>query len=660
MTHQLVFLPGGLLDYEALQPEHLEPICRQIHAANLTDLAQIVTELGQVPGWNDLVLAIERLDQRLEDAVHSLVPLANESEHWAEAVAACFDVLQDWQQRKHGTPGLLAAYQRIDKATLDTEQGAVLSRILRDFRLGGFQLGLGEQAQLRATNTAIAGLEQQFLANLGDARNAAARLLTDEAQLNGLSEPQRRRLRAKAQENGQEGWLVELDETTVEEILEWADDRALRASVYLAFRSLASSPEHGNTQVLQALLRLRHERARLLGLANAAEAALELKAARTTGEVETFIDGLIEENRPRLQADLQELQERADQLGMGALQPWDIAYLTRVIRDEAAAGLQLRDRFPLDTALTALQQHHERLFDVHIAPYATTAWHADVQVLEVREQGDVLGYIYLDLHERPGKLPWPQAYPMRQRHIDAEGTLTLPTIALSCCFAQGPDHSTSQLSHTDLCKLHHEFGHAMHQLLVTNRHRRLNRNMPTLLGPDSCEFVGMLFEQWCWSASALQDVTTLMADASPVPLDALHSWLASRRRLRGVAKAEELRLAWFDFIAHRKGNAFDDLQNLARQASEHVGLPAVFAQEQFAESFDYLVSGYEAGYYCYPWAQAHAIDAFTHFQAQGTDQREGARELMTNIALIGLSASFNAFAGRRLSLKAYGDWHNAA
>ncbi|MBC3452070.1 oligopeptidase A [Pseudomonas mosselii] len=664
MTHPFVFLHGRLLDYASLRPEQLEPAVRQIHDANLTALERIVADQAHVPGWNDLVLAIERLDQRLEDTFHSLVPLAYEGGDWADAVGACHGLLGEWKRRKHECPGLLQAYQRIDQATLDTEQRVVLSMLLRDFRLGGFQLEGAERAQLRATEAAITGLERQFMSNLRSARSAGARLLTDESQLSGLDGQQRQRLRDNAEEEELDGWLVDLGETTVEAILESADDRSLRAWVYRASRSLATDPEHDNAQVMQALLRLRHERAQLLGLANAAEVGLELKAARTTREVETFIDSLIEENRPRLQADLEELQERAGQLGMGTLEPWDIAYLTRQLRDDAVAGLHLRDRFPLDTALTALRELHERLFDIRMVPHAVAGWHADVQVLEVREQGSVLGYIYLDLHARPGKLSWPYCYPMRQRHVDADGALTLPTILLSCSFAHGTDGSTSHLGHSDLCKLHHEFGHALHQILVTHRHRRLNRTLPAILGPDSCEFVGILFEQWCWSAPALQGVTTLMADTAPVPLEALRRWLASRRRLRGVAEAEKLRRAWFDFVAHRDRDARLDLQDLARQASHLVGLPAAFVQERFAESFDYLVTGYEAGYYSYKWAQVHAIDVFTRFEAQGVDQREVARlmrrELMTKIALRGLSASFNAFVGRGLSLAAYRDWHQPA
>lgn len=663
MTDGLALLSTGLLDYASLRPEQLQPALEHLLDANLTALARIVTDHGQSPGWDDLVLAVERLDQRLEDHFHSLVPLVYEGEQWALAVDACNGLLLDWNRRKHEHPGLYEAYQRLDKAALDVEQRVVLSRIFRGFRLGGFQLGTTERTQLRETDAAIAALEQQFMANLNNARDGWSHLLSDEAQLSGLSDAHRQRLRKRASEAGLDGWWVDLGETTVELILERADDRALRELIYRASTTLATDrgrdQANDNVPVLRALLRLRHERARLLGLANAAEQGLELKAARTTLEVEAFLEGLIKGCRPRLQADLRILQARASQQGFTAIQPWDFAYLSRCIRDEATANLGVLDRFALEGALSVFWRRHERLFGIRLSPCAASAWHPDVRVLEVTEDDRLLGYIYLDLHERPGKLPWPYCYPMRQRHEDTDGTLTVPTALVSCCFGHGAD-----LSHTDLCKVFHECGHAMHQLLVNNRHRLLNRTVPSMLGPDGCEFVGMLTEQWCWSAPVLQEIIAATPQTIQVSQEQLRQWLSARRRLQAVTEARQLRLAWFDFIAHRDDAVRHDLRSLARRASEYVGLPESLAQDGFAESFDYLVTGYEAGYYSYKWAQAHAIDAFTRFEQDGVDQRAVAQDLRRKIIAKGglrdLSASFDAFVGRSVSFQAYQRWHEPA
>ena len=670
MNNSLAMLANGLLDYPSLQPEQLEPTFMSLRDANVAELEHLIAEHGQAPGWDTFVLAIDRLDLRLEDLFHSLVPLNYESEEWAVAIAACNQLLLDWTRHKHEHPALHEAYLRLDMAEMDEERRAVLKLILRDFRYAGHGLAGSEHNQLRITEQAIAGLEQQFMTNLIEARNAWVYLLADEARLAGLPTRERDRLATKARARGEPGWLVDLDESTVEVILAWADERALREMVYQASRRLASDlgedASQDNLPVLQALLRLRHERAQLLGLANAAELGLEVKDARTTAQVEGFIKELMEQNRQRLEEDLKALQVLADELGIDEVAPWDVAYLSRQLRTQGNEALEasLRERFPLDATLQGLWQLQERVLGIRIAPVSVAGWHPDVQVLEVSEGETPLGHIYLDAYERPGKLPWPYSYPMCQRHVHADGTVTLPVALLSCCFERVPGQGSPNLSHEDLCKLFHEAGHAVHQLLVTNQHRRLNRTATSELGPDTCEFVGTLLEQWCWSATTLFALPQPSMGEVPVPLPRMQQWLANKRRLQAVKEAEQLRLCWFDFLAHRDPQARQDLRHLAISTTRQVGLPEAFTQDRFAEGFDYMVTGYEGGYYCYKWAQVHAIDAFTAFEATDADDqvlgRRMRREILAKGGLRRMTASFNAFAGRPLSLAAYAGWHLSA
>lgn len=663
MIASLAQLAHGLLDYPALRPEQLEPAFETLHAANVAALAQIVDAHRQAPSWDGFVLAIERLDQRLEDPFHALVPLVYESQAWAEAVDACHRLLLDWRQRKADFPGLFEAYQHLDMTGLDDEQKVVLALLRRDLRLGGQSLAGIERRQLRETEAAIAQLEQQFMANLIAARDAWEYLVHDASRLSGLPRAQCERLAAQAEARGQQGWLLDLQQSTIEAVLAWADDRALRETVYRASRSLASDqgsdPTLDNAPVLQALLRLRHERAQWLGMGNAAELGLQLKEARSTAQVEAFIDTLIAHNRSRLQGELQALSALASTLGIDRLEPWDTAYLARRLRMHGNEELEARMQgcFPLEATLQRVWQLQGRLLGIDIAPCEVAGWHPDVQVLEVSEGGVTLGHLYLDVQARPGKLPWPHSYPMRQRHVAADGTVTLPAALLSCGFEQA-----QALGHEDLCQLCHEFGHALNQVLVDNRHRRLNRVAVTSLGPDNCEFVGKLLEQWCWSAPTLH----ILAQQGPagVSLSELRQWLAAKRRLQAVTEAEQLRLSWFDFMAHRDPQARHDLRQLAVNASQRVGLPEAFAEDHFAEAFDYMVTGYEAGYYCYKWAQTHAVDAFTRFEAIDADERALGlalrREILGPGARRGMTASFAAFVGRPMSLQAYANQIGAA
>lgn len=666
MTDSLPKLAHGLLDYPALRPEQLEPLFQSLRDDNIAALERIIQAHGQSPGWDDFVLAIDRLDQRLEGLFDLLVPLAYESDAWRDAVNACYELCLAWKQHKYSQPGLHEAYQRLGTLQLAGERKVVHTLILRDLRLGGHGLDGAVLEQLRTTEAAITRLQDQFLGNLENARLAWEHCITDESRLAGLPPVQRERLAANAQAHGEQGWRLDLEQPTVDALLAWADDRELRETVYRASRNLASDqgPDNAldNAPVLHALLRLRHERAQLLGLTDAAQLGMETKAARTADQVERFIDELIELNRPRLQADLRAIEALGERLGIVPVEPWDIAYLARQLRLEGSEEVEMRMHtlFPLDRVLTGLWQLHERLLGIRISSSGLVAWHPDVHVLEVSEAGATLGHIYLDLYAYANKMPWPTCYPMRQRHVDADGALTLPAVLLSCYFKRVPGQPASPLGHEQLCQLFHEFGHALNQVLVSNDHRRLNRVADTSLGADRCEFVGKLLEQWCWSASTLHAV----AQPESVSLPQLHQWLAAKSRMQSVSEAEQLRKGWFDFTAHRDPSAREDLRQLAVDATRRVGLPDTFAQERFAESFDYMVSGYEAGFYGYKWAQTHAVDAFTRFEAADADETALGRavrwEILAKGGSRGMGASFLAFVGRPMSLQAYARRHGAA
>lgn len=659
MTDSLPTLAHGLLDYSALRPEQLEPLFRTLRDTNIAALEQIIQAHGQSPGWDNFVLAIDRLDQRIEGLFDLLVPLAYEDGAWRDAVNACYELCMAWKQDKYSQPGLHDAYQRLDTLQLDDERKVVHALILRDLRLGGHGLHGTELVQLRETEAAIARLQDQFLGNLEKARTAWDYLITDESDLAGLPSTLRERLAANAQALGKQGWRLDLEQATVEALLAWADDRKLRETVYRASRNLASDlgPDSAldNEPVLRALLRLRHERAQLLGLTDAAQLGLETREARTAEQVEGFIENLIEQNRPRLQDDLRVIEAHGEQLGIAPVEPWDTAYLARQLRLQGSEEIEMRMQtlFPLDRVLTGLWQLHERLLGIRISSSAVVAWHPDVHVLEVSEAGATLGHIYLDIYARADKLPWPTCYPMRQRHVDADGVVILPAVLLSCYVKRVAGQPASLLSHEQLCQLFHEFGHALNQVLVTNRHRRLNRVADTSLGADRCEFVGKFMEQWCWSASTLHAV----AQPASVSLPQLRQWLAARSRMQSVSEAEQLRKGWFDFFVHRDPDARQNLRQLAVAATRRVGLPEGFAEDRFAETFDYMVTGYEAGFYTYKWAQTHAIDAFTRFEAADADEAALGRalrhEILAKGGLRGMGASFLAFVGRNMSLQAY-------
>lgn len=647
--------PFDLFPYASVQVEDLLPAIEKIVEENRNALALIIERQADTPSWSGLVLAVEALDKRLEDTFYPLVPLAFTSDEWGSAVSECDAERRAYRADKHQNQELFSAYQRLDPAELSDEQVLVLKRILRDFRLEGANISLSDQQQFASQEAAIVGLEGEFQEKLRAATDHLSKHITDVEVLAGVPAADLADMQHKAQARGLSGWLLTLDEPVCKTVLQYADSRDLRKELYLAYVTRASDQatgqsQHDNGPVLQALLRLRHEKARLLGFVDFAELSLQTKAAQSTAEVETFLSTLIARERPRLEREADQLRSFARQQGCDDLQPWDYEFYAQKLRQHEGRDPDqvLREYYSFETALSGLIGLVEQLYGISIEKVEADVWDTEVQVLQVVEAGDVLGHIYLDAFIRPGKPAWPWSLAMRNRHVDADGRVSLPIATLFGYY----EPRGMQLEHKDLCKLFHEFHHCLHQVLMTNSNRRLNSIHE--LGHDLSEFAGKLLEQWCWSAQSLQSVSTHRTSGERASLAQVQRWLEARTTQRGLEKADDLKKALLDFELHRGYRNHRGIEQVVADVYARTQILPLVSNDRFANGFDYMVTGYEAGFYCYLWAEEHATDVFARFKDQGIfDSRLGRAmrdELLAPGTSRSMSASIQAFLDRAQSI----------
>lgn len=647
--------PFDLFPYASVQVEDLQPAIQQIVEDNRSALALIIEREANNPSWNGLVLAVEALDKRLEDTFYPLVPLAFTSDEWGSAVGECEAERRAYRTDKYQNQQLFSAYQQLDPDDLSDEQVAILKRILRDFRLEGANIDHSGRQQFTTQETAIVGLEWEFQENLRAAKDHLSKHITDVEALAGILAADLADMQHKAQARGLSGWLLTLDEPVFETVMRYAESRELRKEIYLAYMTRASDQaagqsQHDNGPVLQALLRLRHEKAQLLGFDNFVELSLQTKAAQSTAEVETFLNTLIARERPRLEREADQLRSFAREQGCDDLQPWDYEFYAQKMRQHEGRDPDqvMREYYSFESALSGLIGLVEQLYGISIKKVEAEVWDDKVQVLQVAEAGDVLGHIYLDAFIRPGKPAWPWSLAIRNRHVDADGTLSRPVAALFGYY----EPRGMQIGHKDLCKLFHEFHHCLHQILMTNAHRRLNSISE--LGHDFSEFVGKLLEQWCWSAQSLQSVSTHRTGGERAALADVQRWLEARETQRGLDKAGGLKKALLDFELHRGYGNDRSIEQVVADVYARTQVLPLASNDRFANGFDYMVTGYEAGFYCYLWAEEHATDVFAWFKDQGVfDSRLGQamrRELLAPGGLRSMSASIQAFIDRAQSI----------
>jgi oligopeptidase A len=652
--------------YSTVRAEHLVPAIEKIINDNRQAISDIIATQSAFPTWDDLVLAVDDTDARLDEAmgiIETLAMVKHDGDTWELAIAACRDAVAQYKTEKMSNQALFRAYQKLAQspiaASFDESRKTVLNKILRRFRFSGIELPLDQQQQLARLNREISALESLFLKHLGNAGSAWGKRIDTVAQLNGLPVATQDRLALNARQAGHAGWLITLDQDTYNQVMVYAEDRSLREEYFIAFNTRASDqgPHAGqfdNGPVLESLLAKRHLKAQLLGYENFSQLSLTNRMADSTAQVSGFLRRQVALKTPSFEEDAQALKDFAAGQGIAEVQPWDHEFLAEKLRRQYLDTplKNLRDYFPLDATLRRICLFSERMFGVRIVEQsAFSRWHDNVRLFEVSEHGQVIGHIYLDPFHRKEAPDFPWTATPRNRRVDAEGRLTLPIAVIHANFTEVLADQPCLLTHLDLRVLFHEFGHCLHHTLTRSPHYTLSGI--SQLGRDTAEFAGQLFERWCFSAEFLrwlaahyrtgERLTETQIDKVLTSIQTQSSWQTARLLMAGL----------FDFQLHRfQGDGrsvrqvFEDVQRVI----PHLKLSSY---SRLANSFDYMVTGYGASVYAYSWSDVLATEAFKRFERDWVFNAKTGKAFRETIFSSGdsraLLSSLEAFLGRSLA-----------
>ena len=664
MTNPLL-TTADLPAYAAIQPEHVEPAIDRVLAENRAEIGRLLAANAS-PTWDSLIRPLEDLEDRLNKVwspinhLHSVL----DSEPLRAAYNACLPKLSVYHTELGQHQGLFRAYRRIadnpEYARLDSAQRKVIDDALRDFRLSGVTLPPEQRDRYKAIMQELTQLSARFAENVLDATQAWTRHLTDETQLAGLPDSARALARQTARQRGLDGWLLTLELPSYLPVLNYADDRDLRRELYDAYCTRASDqgPNAGqwdNGPVMERILALRHELARLLGFRDYTEYSLATKMADSPDQVLAFLADLAGRAQPQAQKELAELQEFARaQSGIEQLEAWDIGYYSEKLRQHRyhLSQEELRPYFPTTRVLPGLFAVAEKLFGIAIRPLdGVEVWHPDVRVFEiVDDAGDRRGRFYLDLYARPHKRGGAWMDGCLARRLTDEGVRP-PAAYLVCNFSPPVGDDPSLLTHGEVLTLFHEFGHGLHHLLTTV-------NYPPVAGIhgvewDAVELPSQFLENWCWSRDALTLLAGHYQTGEPLPEALYQRMLAARNFQAGILMVRQLEFGLFDFRLHREydpargGRVLEVLDAVRRQVA--VIVPPAY--NRFANAFTHIFAGgYAAGYYSYKWAEVLSADAFSAFEENGIFDVPTGERFRRSILEAGGSrpalASFVEFRGR--------------
>ncbi|HVJ14093.1 MAG TPA: M3 family metallopeptidase [Polyangiaceae bacterium] len=617
---------GDPLPFDQIRAEHVVPGVRQLLEEANQRLQALETDA--VPaGYENVLGELERATERLELGM-SIVEHLEAVATTPELREAYNTVLPEVSAFWSGIPLRDGLWQRLrdlgasaEARTLEPTRARFLEKTLADFKRHGANLEPGDKERLRALDRDLALVTNRFSQNVLDSTNAFELVLEDKSRLAGLPESALEAARESAQAKGKTGYRFTLQAPSVMAVLTYADDAKLREELYRAYNGRAALGEHDNRKLIEQILDLRRQKAKLLGYRDFADLVTEDRMAKNGAEAERFAAELSQKTRPAFQREAEELLAfRRELEGPNApeLVAWDVAYYSEKLKkarydfdDE-----ELRPYFAADRVLQGAFELAERLYGVRIvARNDVSVWDSSARAFRMLDgDGSELGVFYVDPYPRENKRggAW-----MHGLHTAVPPE---PHLAVFCANVNPPaGGKPSLLTHRDVETIFHEFGHLLHHLLSKVTVRSLGG---TRVVQDFVELPSQIMENWCSEREGLNLFARHYETGEPIPDHLLERLRAARTFRAATFQMRQLGFAMVDLSLHR---SYDPAKNgdplsygndiLAAYSA--APLPRGFAMlASFLHLFSHPV-GYAAGYYSYKWAEVLDADAFSRFKSEG-------------------------------------------
>jgi oligopeptidase A len=671
--------PNPLLDFsdlprfDAIKPEHVAPAISALLDENRALVAQLEAPMQQVT-WENFVEPLDNATEKLGRAwgiVGHLNAVADTPELRAAYNENLPKVTEFWTELGQNL-ALFDKYKALKTgagyAALSAARKKIIENALRDFRLGGAELPQDKKERFAEIQEQQAALATKFSENVLDATNDYQLLIENEADLAGLPDDVKQAARAAAEKDGKPGFKFTLHFPSYFPVLQYADKRELRETIYRANATKASElgakPEWDNTQNMAGILKLRDEEAKLLGFHNFAEVSLVPKMAETPQQVIGFLEDLAQRARPFAENDLAELRAFAQkELGLDTLEAWDVTYASEKLREQryAFSEQEVKQYFPEPKVIEGLFRQVQSLFSVAIKPDSASTWHKDVKFFRIEKDGQLIGQFYLDLYARSGKRggAWMDDACGRRR---SESSLQTPVAYLTCNFTEPAvvdgKVKPALFTHDEVITLFHEFGHGLHHMLT--QVDELGVSGIAGVEWDAVELPSQFMENFCWEWEVLQHMTAHAETGAPLPRALYDKMIAAKNFQSGLQTLRQVEFALFDMHLHfdHDPHGSRTVQDVLNDVRHRVAVMIPPAFNRFPNSFSHIFAGgYAAGYYSYKWAEVLSADAYSAFEDAGAaGAADAGRRFLAEILAMGGARpaleSFKAFRGREPKIDA--------
>lgn len=527
-----------------------------------------------------------------------------------------------------------AVHDQRESLTLTAEQSTLLDKKYKSFARNGALLSEDKKTRLREIDADLAKFKLTFGENVLAETNNYQLHITNEADLKGLPDGAKEMACSLAKSKEVEGWIFTLDFPSYLPFVTYIDNRELRKEMAIAAGKKAfQENEYDNQENVKTIVKLRHERAQLLGYNSHSHFVLEERMAQNPEKVQSFLNDLLEKAKPAAQKEFAELNAFAKELdGLESLEKWDGAYYSEKLKQKLFSldDEILKPYFQLENVLNGAFTVAEKLFGITFKEvFDIEKYHDDVQTFEVLDfEGQLVAIFYSDFFPRKGKRNGAWMTSFKPQYIK-EGVNERPHVSIVCNFTPPTETKPSLLTFNEVTTLFHEFGHALHGMLA-------NTTYPSLSGTsvywDFVELPSQVMENWCYEPEALALFAKHYETGKIIPQQYVDKIKESASFLEGMATLRQLSFGLLDMAYHAKPQTIENVKSFEKAAMDHTTLYPDVAENCMSVSFSHIFQGgYSSGYYSYKWAEVLDADAFAYFQENGIFNKEVATKFKDNV-----------------------------
>ncbi|KAJ8769341.1 hypothetical protein K2173_002545 [Erythroxylum novogranatense] len=656
--------------FDVVQAEHVRPGVRALLKKLGSDLEEL--EKTVEPSWPKLVEPLEKLVDRLS-VVWGMINHLKAVKDTPELRAAIEEVQPEkvkFQLRLGQSKPIYNAFKAVKESpewhTLSDARKRIVESQIKEAVLNGVALEDDKRDHFNKIEQELERLSQKFGENVLDATKKYEKLITDKKEIEGLPATALGLAAQTAVSNGHKDataengpWIITLGADFMY-VMQRCSCKWSREEVYRAYITRASSGDLDNTQIIDEILRLRLEKAKLLGYRNYAEVSMATKMA-TVEKAEELLEKLRKASWDAAVQDMEDLKvfsKNQDAKEASDLSHWDINYWAERLRESKydINEEELRPFFSLPKVMDGLFNLAKTLFGIKIesADGLAPVWNKDVKFYCVKDSsGSPTAYFYFDPYSRPSQKKggaWMNEVVGRSQVLSRNGTAPrLPVAHMVCNQTPPVGDKPSLMTFREVETIFHEFGHAL-QHMLTKQDEGLVAGIRGIEW-DAVELPSQFMENWCYHRETLMGIAKHFETGESLPEDVYQKLLAARTYRAGSLSLRQLKFANVDLELHSKyipGGSVS-IYDVDQRVSQRTQVIPPLPEDRFLCSFSHIFAGgYAAGYYSYKWAEVLSADAFSAFEDAGLDNSKavvetGRRFRETILALGGGKAPLEVF-----------------